>query len=229
MELVAFGVVKALTLRLIANAIPACRSSSAAGIRIADDDEQSAIVLENTASLTKDLNEMPNVAPWVILQPDLASHMIVAKPEIRRRCDDELDRFVRQLAQLGQGIATDDGRLARLGMRTIAKLGSLAGSFTRLDETQYRLKRCSGFHCPDIIRRALAIDPLRILDGPHADMAQLGRVFLANFPQRCGKFQVRAGPLTHGRQLGSDSGALTWAGVPTHHVLIKEIATGGKA
>ena len=59
-------------------------------------------------------------------------------------------------------------------------------------------------------------------------MTQLGRVLLANFPQRCGRFQVCAGPLTHGRQLGSDSGALTWAGVPTHNVLIKEIATRGK-
>src|SRR2546423_13406394 len=106
-ELIALGIVKTLTLGLIANPVESCLPFPTAGIRIANDDKQCAIVPENTTSLAKDLNETLNIEPRIILQPELAAHMIVPKSEIGRRCDDELDKFVRQFAQLGQGIPAD--------------------------------------------------------------------------------------------------------------------------
>ena len=52
-ELITFEVVKALTFSLIANPVESCLPFPTAGIRIANDDEECAIVLQNATSLTK--------------------------------------------------------------------------------------------------------------------------------------------------------------------------------
>ena len=124
-----------------------------------------------------------------------------------------------------QKIATDELR-AVSGIRRPddTRRGRFLVAFLRLAISIHdRFERGSGFHVASLFGRAFTIDALRILQQPDARPTQPSGLGLANIPQRCGRFQVGAGPLRHGCQLSGNRRTLPLRVVAAHDVLLKEI------